>query len=292
MSAFTRTNSGIANYHKFYGSSFTAFIEGKENKDNLSEASDRCRDIEFYEAVLTSASGGRHPKIKCVGSKTVVLEYAKKIRANNISKSVAIVDKDLEGINSSILTIGCEIRTFGYSWENELWSLDTIKTVTAQLTNSNSRAERDVVKATRILAYRLKYLSLLDAAMQADGKSLLKKTSALCGVSFDFPTLSFDEIARLSNVFKKSSAFDCPICRSIASAARDKEPAEIIQGHFWSNVAIKLITYVYKKYTRDSMPSNSLVERLALSHIKANPTLAIGQHLMNRYAKELLRVGI
>jgi hypothetical protein len=292
MKAFTRTNSGIANYHKFYGADFTVFIEGKINTDNLSEASERCGDVEYYEAVLKAASRGRNPKIKCVGNKKTALEYAKKIQNGSIPKSMVVVDKDLEGITCSPLEIDYAMRTFGYSWESELWSIDTIVSVVQQITNSNRRAELEVLKRVPILARRVKYISLLDAAAQVDGKSLLKKSSALCGVNFNFPELPSIEIDRLAESFRELPAYNCPISREVVRRSSAKEPCEIIQGHFWSNIATKLITYVYRKYTRDSMPSNALIERLALSHVRTNPAAAIGPKLIARYGSELVRMGI
>ncbi|QOF82719.1 MULTISPECIES: DUF4435 domain-containing protein [unclassified Pseudomonas] len=291
MRAFTRTVSGIANYHKFHHANFTVFIEGKVLSDSDDDGV-LYKDIRYYLSILSAASDGRKAKVKCLGNKAVVLEYAKVISRNNIPNSFVLIDKDLEGVITSSLNCPGVVRTYGYSWENELWTSSTVSYVVDQLTGSCQRAVNDAGKYYNQLLRKVKYLSALDAAAQADGTALLKKSSALCGVGFNFPYLPTGELKRVAQRFRALPAANCDICKEVARYAYTKSPEEIIQGHFWSNVAMRLIAFLYKKHTGDTPPSNGVLENIALSGIASNPLVLAGEKLIGRYHAELARVGI
>lgn len=286
-----RTASGIANYHKFHKAEFTVFIEGKVSSDSDDEGV-VYKDIRYYRAVLTVAANGRNPKIKCVGNKDVALQYAKKIADESIPRSFVIIDKDLEGVSSSPILLTSVIRTYGYSWENELWTSGTIVYVISELTGDCGKAAVDAIKYSSDLLRKVKYLSALDAAAQVDGSALLKKSSSLCGVAFTFPTLSSREVTRISEKFRVMSASSCEICMAVARIAASKNADEVIQGHFWSSIAMRLISSIYKKYTNDTPPSNGVLENLAISGVSHNAEKMLGTSLLEKYRAELVRIGI
>jgi hypothetical protein len=49
---------------------------------------------------------------------------------------------------------------------------------------------------------------------------------------------------------------------------------------------------LYKKLGGDSNPSNDLLTNLALSNMRRDPKLVVGEDLLDRYAAELQRVGV
>ena len=100
MTTFTRTIAGISNYPSFYGCDLLVFIEGKAS-DQADSGSEERPDVQYYREVLRIASNGLNLKIKCVGNKDAVLDYAKEIEASGQKNLMVIVDKDLEGITSS-----------------------------------------------------------------------------------------------------------------------------------------------------------------------------------------------
>ncbi len=291
MTTFSRTASGIANYHKFHDADFTAYIEGKSDEDET-DALVKTNDIFYYEFLLRAANPEKKPKVKCVGNKENALAYAKIIREGGVQTCVVIVDKDLEGVTSSPMDLTPVIRTYGYSWENELWTANTISAVLDDLTNGHPRSSSEVTRHLPSLASRLKYLSLLDAASQTNGGSLLSKRSALCGISFRFPNVSSAEVRRIGKIFRSSAAFNCPIARQIVRSGSQIDAREVIQGHFWSNVALRFAADLYKKITGDHIPSNAALTRLALSHLRRNPTDAVGLEIVSRYRTELARCGV
>jgi len=291
MKVFVRSASGLMNYHKFYGADFTAYVEGKVETSSDVEAT-KTSDICYYEYLLQTASGGKKPKVKCVGNKSAALEYAKRIRINGVTGSVVIVDKDLEEILTSPIDQFPIITTYGYSWENEIWTAATMVAVLDSLTNGNPAGKFEVEKHLPSLERRIKFLSLLDAAAQSNGFSILKKTSSLCGVAFDFPYVNVSEIKRVSEKFKITSASSCIVARELIQNNSRIEAKKIIQGHFWSNIALRLVSYIYRKLTRDSTPSNALLTNLALAHLKLDVIGTVGQSIVDRYRIELVKYGI
>lgn len=291
MSVFSRTASGLSNYHKFHGADFTVFVEGRVDAEAV-DAIVKTNDIQYYECLLRAASPGKTPKIKCVGNKESVFEYARKIRESGLPGSIVVVDKDLEGVTSSPLVLYPVIRTYGYSWENELWSTETIVAILDSLTNSNPSAVRDARRYTARLSKRLRFLSAMDAAAQTHGNALLKKSSSLCGVSFTLPSLPATEIHRQIKKYRSNSAFNCSFAPKILREAAQLDPRQVIQGHFWASVAMRLISHIYKKITKDSTPSNALLTRLALAQMAQNVTHAVGPAIVARYGLELARCGI
>lgn len=251
MSVFSRSRHGISNYPKFFGCDFTVFTEGKSVGTQIVD------DISYYETVFRIASNGRKPKIICVGNKFSALEYAKKICTENLKNSIVVVDKDLEGIISSPLEIYPVIRTSGYSWENEFWTNETITGVLEIITNQKGLNDL-VSKDIEYIKKQLRYISSLDAGLQITGSNLLPKDSKLCGVNVSFPKITIKEIKRLSNKYKTSTAFQCDIAREIVANSLRKNPEEVIQGHFWSNVCLKYICNYFKKiHQRNSTCSSN-----------------------------------
>ena len=288
MRVFTRTTSGLSNLRFFHQADFTVYIEGKTEPI---QAGQETPDARYYMALMKAVRPKKIAKIKVVGNKIAALEYAKKLRNEKIKDSVVIVDKDLEGVTSSILPVVPLIRTFGYSWENEIWSMTTVLTIINDLTGSSSHPSGNPLFLS-LIAKRLRYISALDAGVQVGGQSLLPKNKALCGVNFKFPLVTAKEIRRISRIYKNNSAATCPVSSLVILSAITHEPCQVIQGHFWSNAVQGYIRDFYKRFTKDAAPSNNVMLNLALSFMKRDSVAAVGETLISRYDKELSRFEI
>lgn len=290
MTTFSRTATGIANYPSFYGCDFVVFTEGKES-DQAELVSEERPDVQYYREVLRIASNGLTPKIKCIGNKKAALDYAEQIDVSGSNNLIVVVDKDLEGVTCSPIPLRCVIRTLGYSWENELWSLYTINEVAGLISNSNTLVASLINKNLPLLHKRLKYLSLLNAVSCLYGIALLAKSNS-AGIGFRPPSLPMVEVKRISSQFKSSPAMGCSLCRNIIRESSHAESRAIIRGHLWENVAFRLISYAYKQATGDNFPPNGLLQRLAFSVLKRDVNSAIGSDLVEYYRDELLRLGV
>lgn len=291
MSTFSRTPAGISNYSSFFGCDFVVFTEGKPS-EQPGPGSEERPDIQYYREVLSIASHGLCPKIKCIGNKTAALAYAEQIEAHNLHKSIVIVDKDLEGITCSPIPLRSVVRSKGYSWENELWSHSVISEVASQISNSNSLVTCLVNKNIPLLLKRTKYMSLLSITSSLHGCGILKSGNQSGGVGFKIPELPVSEVKRIRAIFNSTKASSCSICREIIRESSRVHGKEIIQGHLWEKIAICLISHAYKKATGESFPPKGLLRRLALSVLRKDVFAAIGKDITLHYRTELERLGI
>jgi hypothetical protein len=289
MRTFSRTAAGIRNYPSFYGVDFVVFTEGKEQSDQSPEERP---DAQYFTAVLTEASGGLLPKVKCIGNKEAALDYAIAISTHSIRNSIVVVDKDLEGIISSSLVTGNVIRTYGYSWENEMWSYDVIMRVSSIISASNKKVDCIINGSFRKLEKRAKYLSILDLATRFYGVALLQKSKRLGGIRFVFPHLPLGEVRRMRSVFDLSPAPRCSFCRQIITKVSGLNAQEIIQGHLWENIAFRLITSALKTITDDTFPSNGVLRRIGFSVLNEDVSKAVSPFVLSYYRSELVRIGI
>lgn len=290
MNAFTRSAAGLNNIRHFYDAQFNLYIEGK--KPASSPQSAKTADFHFYSNLLKKIRPNTKFKIHILGNKKTVLAYAKKLRDNNTSHSIVIVDKDLEGVISSHLPLSPIITTYGYSWENELWSINTVSAILHDLTNTSPISQLNPAISLTKIAKRLKYISALDAGAQTSGKNILPKTSNLCGVNVVYPSIPIKEISRISDIYRSTPAYGCSVSSGVIKIASKKPHEEIIQGHFWSNVAQGYIRNIYKKITGDSFPSKSVLLNLALSYMRKDTINALGPHVIHRYDAEFAKLGI
>lgn len=298
MSSFTRTKSGISNYSRFYGAEFVVFTEGKLIKETGRKEDERSAspdDAFYYAAVFEAAAGGKRARVKCVGNKSAALDYAKKIDSGVLSNAVVVVDRDLEGVLSSPITSRALILTYGYSWENELWSPYVLSGILAMLTNGNELANRELERLVRIISRRLKVLSSLDIASQVNGSALLRKGSSLCGIALDFTKsnpVSHSQVVRLIEQYRVSPAYACQVSQQVLKATQSLDLMKICQGHFWSSVCRRILAYLYRSFCKDSPPSNQVLLNLALSVLRTNPEQAIRPEVFDRYRRELRRIGV
>jgi hypothetical protein len=295
MISFTRTASGIANYPRFHQTDVVAFVEGRVLGHEAADQGGDPDDVYYFSTLLSAASNGKSVKVKCVGNKAAALQYAQKIDAGALKNAFVVVDKDLEGVTSSPLKRGALIRTYGYSWENELWSHQTLAVVLSQLTHNSDAALTALAASIHKVERRLKMLSSLDAACQASNFALLPKKSALCGVQVE-PSrpnaIGATEMARILDKYRASPAGSCPTARLIVVESMKLPAKQVIQGHFWANVCAKLLGHFYKAFAKDVAPSKKLLLGLSMAALRANPAGMVGADVFDNYAVELHRLGI
>lgn len=284
MSIFARTTSGLKNYHLFYNKDFVAYIEGKVTDEEIRE------DVLYYE-ILFGEIFKKNIKIKCVGNKDYALLYASFIREADIKNSFVVVDKDFEGLTSSTIPRFPIVRTYGYSWENELWQYSTIESLIKSLTGSNSKASQIINDNLSRLFSRAKLLSCLDVAAQVNGSSLLRKNTSLCGIRFSDFGIEKTEVVRIIGKFKATNAHTCPTSRAFLSMSTKSDSIKVIQGHFWSNLAYQFVATVYKKVCLDNMPTKKLLTNLAFNNLRSNPKNLIGDTVLSHYERELSAIG-
>lgn len=290
---FTRTTSGIRNYPNFYNVDIVVYTEGSTTK--TTEDSEFIPDRFFYKTLLSNIFDHKKIEIKCVGNKQTALAYVQPIINSGLKNSIVIVDRDYDNLRCSLLEIDSLMYTNGYSWENDLWTLELVSSVLKDLTLQSDEAVTLLQKNYLNALKRLKILSILDAAAQINSKCILPKNSGACGINVNYSNTSliaYSELKRLIIKFKSICDESCRIVQSVLKKARKLEPSKIIQGHLWAHVITKLISHIYTLITKNTKLPTSLIRTLILNKFLSDPSKYLGLDTYNYYSKQLaLKIG-
>lgn len=281
---FTRTSSGIQNYPQFYNSDIVIYIEGKQSSNN--EAPDKF----FYDHLISDIIHNKSVFIKCVGNKSSAIEYASKIIDSGSKNSIVIIDRDYDGIHCSPLVSPVIIRTFGYSWENDLWTLELATDVLSDITIKSKPALVKLKIKFDSGERQLKLISILDAALQCNAQSLFpkdKKSFGICIIGKNIEPISKSELKRFVIKYKSSNINKCQIQREILQAASKTNPHRLIQGHLWCHFVTKIISASHTKQMNESAIPDKAIMNIALSKYSSNPRKYIGEAAYKYYQSEL-----
>lgn len=281
---FTRTTSGIKNYPNFYNADVVVYIEGSSVTN--SAHSNLVPDKVFYEGLLSEIFKNKIIEVKCVGDKRTALSYVQPIIDSGLKNSVVIVDRDYDNLTCSILEIDSLVYTYGYSWENDLWSLEVTRSVLNDLTFQNADAENQLEIQYAEALKRLKILSSFDAAAQTASKCILPKNGGACGINIDYKKnylISYSELKRLIKKFHTICDKNCLIIKSVLKNASELTANKLIQGHLFEHVINKLISNIYTIKTGNIKLPTDLIKTLVLSKFRSNPKQYLEINTFNYY---------
>lgn len=122
--ALTRSPSGLANQHLFFDVEFVVYCEGGVDQGNAIAAalagSDQTHDASFWRALIATLRPHSAFHVKSVGSRKIVEELALVRARQNIDSIVVCIDSDFDGLNALQRPMPPLMRTWGYSWENDI----------------------------------------------------------------------------------------------------------------------------------------------------------------------------
>lgn len=118
---FSRTNSGLSNFHAFFDVEYIVYTEGGDLTKSESDDSEVWSiDSIFWRSAFRKFLPNTKIKIKSLGSKECVKPYAEKILSNSISNSIAVFDRDYDIYRGELMKHARILYTHGYSWENDV----------------------------------------------------------------------------------------------------------------------------------------------------------------------------
>lgn len=140
MDSFIRTTSGLLNEHLFYSTDGVVYLEGGDRAYSYEEVIDDKKfheetlDIIFWKNIFNIYYRQKSLKYKSTGSKTTVLKICNKIIESNLSTTYACMDNEFDELLSKRIEHKNIFYVYGYSWENEVWCIDSILNVINILT--------------------------------------------------------------------------------------------------------------------------------------------------------------
>jgi len=131
--SLTRTSTGLANEHLFYGVDYVFYVEGGSARNitdvlagNYDNSSD---DIRFWSSICAVFLPNHRCKFKAVGGKSVLLEIASRLRVIARSSTILAVDRDYDLQKGNLQNDPFVIYTHGYSWENDVWQVEVVEKI-------------------------------------------------------------------------------------------------------------------------------------------------------------------
>jgi len=291
---FTRSESGIKNYKKFYNVEAIFYIEGRMEPSNSKKFSEDeyVYDTFFYTVLLKLLSPYESVKIKIVGNKKNVLDYHDKIINDSIPYSFAVIDRDYDDVLFTRLKSDKLITTYGYSWENDFWSGELCHKVLRMITLNFEHAASMFKKLLIRSVKRVALLSRANIISKYYGAEIfpINKKGGSKGFKFDvnlnFP-VCLDECKRLLNKvspdIEKSKELDYLI------NITNLEYSRLIQGHYFEYLVINIINYCYKKSTNKSnkVVEVGMIKNLAFNEFKLKPEFFLEPQVLEHYAQQL-----
>ncbi len=136
---FRRTSSGLSNFHLFIDAEAVIFLEGgptsfTREKIEDGEFTPISSDIRYWQTLFAHYLPSRRFQFRSIGSKEVVKSIALDIKNGNISNVITVMDRDFDNLTGEIIDGDNILYTYGYSWENDCWSKETINSAVILLT--------------------------------------------------------------------------------------------------------------------------------------------------------------
>ncbi len=148
MSGFRRTLSGLSNQHLFFDVDLVVFLEGGEsfNKEEVyaNMFTAETEDVIFWKNIFKRFMIGKTIKFKSVGSKSTVKQIAFDIINGEIATVMVAMDNEFDEIQNDRIEHPNIFYTHGYSWENDIWTHNVVKSIIEEL--SAIEIENDDIK--------------------------------------------------------------------------------------------------------------------------------------------------
>ncbi len=140
-----RTQSGLSNQHIFLGVDFVVYVEGGGHFGDASQAAaagaDDTHDAEFWRTVLAIACPGKTFHVKSVGCRSVAEAIALEIAKSRARGSFVCTDSDICCLLPEVGPRVPTLRTWGYSWENDVACWEVTKKVFTDLYGASAKTQ-------------------------------------------------------------------------------------------------------------------------------------------------------
>lgn len=297
---FTRTTSGISNYSAFFGSDITVFVEGKESGcaiDGVSGKPIQTSDELFHNAIFSSFSKSKNIKIKSVGSKNDLNVYAEKISSGTSKNCVVVFDSDYEGVTSTWTGAPLIMRTFGYSWESDLWGYEVCEKLVTLLAGGRNWDRDKFFNRLTSVSNRLKRLSKIEVYCRCYGKNLILPNGKSVGIKFDARSnflISYQEASRVISKVKSilREIKDNIFANYISTRLKEFPSCKLVRGHLWEVACMTLVVATLKSAGVAQNIATDNLRNVALGVFTQDPVLCLSQLAQEHYQNQILRAGI
>lgn len=291
---FTRTKSGLDNLRLFYRVDLYVFTEGstlqtRQNDSAHGLAQSANLDIKFWQTIFDIYKPSRTCHFRSVGGKLVLLEIARAIQDHKLQHVVVCMDRDHDARTGKLIQATNVVYTRGYSWENDVWKIDVMRSVhdslctAASARQSHKRALSDSMRKFSIRLRRPVELEVRCAVAcdflplsEVRAQTVVRYRSALPAVTIKPFLVKLNE-----DPVKKNA------CRSVTLQSAVKTLDEC-NGHLLADYCYELMRKLLE--SRCGLPSFPKVVFGAFAIFHCQTALRKGGVLSRHYVRELNRV--
>lgn len=268
MSRFKRTQSGLKNQHQFYNVDLVVFVEGGDKSFTKEEVfsglfHDETEDIIYWRNIFLTFRHSQKIKFKSVGSKPTIKEIALDVIDGKLSTVMVCMDNEFDEILKRRIQHPNVLYTYGYSYENDIWNGEVVKSVIQEL--SAVKIENYIIEEVFN-----RFLSHLKLAVYADGYQFKKGDSFFPRKSghlfcVNFVTNNIPSIKK-SEIIKKMG--EKSISKSSAYAFGSKHKIDTHKfcfGHLLADYCCQIILGYLKNKHNLIAPRKEILYRMALT---------------------------
>ena len=251
---FQRSNSGLSSLYLFYGVDAIVFVEG--GRENLSLDAVRqgafneiAHDAKFWSKLFSRFLPRLKFKFRPVGSKTTLKELADLVATERVRNIVVCMDRDFDNFVGQLIQHPRVAYTYGYSWENDAWSLGSSISVFRKIghTTQAATAIAEIESAFAAFSRALRWPLLAHALLVTNG--LLQVTNAdleraVMRGAGQMPVLNCADLRRSTRTARPRSPKPC---------VRFPTPARFsvmddCYGHLLSTYAFHVVAHILRKH--------------------------------------------
>ncbi|MGA0558318.1 hypothetical protein ACO2Q8_16785 [Larkinella sp. VNQ87] len=266
---FIRTNSGISNSFLFYNVDFVVYVEGGNSytydQVKLGHYDEDTEDILFWKNVFSIYRDIKKYKFKSVGSKTTLKQLVVDIEGGVISNTIVAMDRDFDKIDIST-TNRLIFYTHGYSWENDVWNINTIYIVIQQLSADFLTINNQILNAYTKFLKDITFSVYADSLLAHKSKAFFPRKGhrrLIIESKKSFPEINVNEVEKLFNLKKLNK------CKVYNHGLRNQIDIErFCYSHLLGDYCISMVAYVLKQYCSLKSVPIDLVIRCAINQIK------------------------
>jgi len=296
---FTRTNDGLSNAHIFHGVQAIVYVEGGspvQENDELGEEempfASMSDDIRFWQSIFDTYLPGSTFLFRSLGGKPNLYDMASKISSGDIQNTIVAFDRDFDNICGTLIHSENILYTYGYSWENDVWSVKNTKEAVYKISGACKVGKREVgedfVDRMEILSACIYRAVRLDAILFEYGSSFFDRDRFRQYLEISEnspPKIRKERIRSTLNRLRNPSR-----SRTVANTNLDLKVAVDCYGHLWESMCYHTLAYYIRvragrksKFTAQS--AAVVLLQVFSADLLANKESTIAEHYRNEIGK-------
>jgi hypothetical protein len=248
--AFHRTSSGLNNLATFLGVDAVVFLEGGDPIQSLegletnSVASENY-DTMFWQTVFAVFRPDIKVHLRSIGSKNTVLSISRLVLTGSLRHVVTAMDRDFDHARRTKLQHPNVLYTYGYSWENDVFTKSNIKTLCRRLClNRALHKEIDNVIEDFFAQFSRTFRIFVrwDHALACSGASVCSREALKDSIELRPPCAPRISRKKVANILCKTRLSNRKVRlskKSQVDALRD------MQGHTVERFCLGLLQYIF-----------------------------------------------